>query len=347
MFFRKKKTIISIIIITLIIIPVIIIYSSTKTKYGRMDFLIAGILKFVNLIDLDLQKTKHKDLRDALNNLYEIIPLPLDEVKSIENLKIPTKEGFISLRVYTPHHNQEKLPVLIYYHGGGWVLWNLNTYDGLCRSFAKLTPALVFSVGYNLSPEYPFPTALNESYQALEWISNNAPTFGGDPNKIALAGDSAGANLATVVSILARDRQGPKICAQALFYPVTDLSNTETRSYNNFAEKHLLTKEMMKWFRSAYLPNPKDWSNPLASPLLTKNLKNLPPAFIITNQFDPLRDEGEAYAQRLKQSGNQVTLKRYQDTIHAFMSIEILSQTNKAKKEAANFLKKYYNSKNF
>jgi len=342
MFLKKKSTVFFFTVAILITTICLYIYKSSYTKYGQLDFKITAMLKVVNLINLDLKHTKHKELRDTLNNLIKILPFPLDKVKKIQDLKIPFENKSIPIRIYTPETKKESLPIIIYYHGGGMVLWNLDAYDGLCRSLAKKTEALVFSVDYSLAPENPFPTAIEESYYALEWIAKNAKKFKGNPAKIAVAGDSAGGTLATVMTILARDRQGPKIVAQTLFYPVTNFSNTNTKSYKDFATGYLLTKDMMQWFRKAYLPYEKDWSNPLASPLLTKNLKGLPPAFIIIGQFDPLRDEGKSYAKKLEINEVPVILKKYPDVVHAFMSIEILSQTDQAKNETAIFLNKYF-----
>jgi len=178
----------------------------------------------------------------------------------------------------------------------------------------------VVSVDYRLAPENPFPAAVDDAYAALQWVSENAESLGGDPSRIAVAGDSAGGNLSAVVSLRARDRNGPKVSCQALIYPATDPSSLDTQSQNDFATGFLLTKEGLEWFRSQYLPRPEDRVDPYASPLLAPDHSNLPPAVVITAQFDPLRDEGEAYAEKLRQAGVPVEVVRYESMIHGFVS---------------------------
>jgi acetyl esterase len=210
---------------------------------------------------------------------------------------------------------------MVYFHGGGWVVCDLDTHDVVCRAIARRAGAVVVAVDYRLAPEHRFPAAVTDSYAATEWVASNAEQLGVDPQRITVGGDSAGGNLGTVVSIMSRERRGPRIALQALVYPVTDLSSFETPSYLEFAEDHQLTRRLMEWFRGHYLASPEDAANPYASPLLAHDLRGLPPALIITAECDPLRDEGEAYAKRLESAGVEVTCTRYAGMIHPFFSL--------------------------
>jgi len=191
----------------------------------------------------------------------------------------------------------------------------------VCSLIAHRAGAVVVAVDYRLAPEHKFPAAVVDSYAATQWVAANTAELGIDPRKLSVGGDSAGGNLAAVISLKSRDESGPAIANQIMVYPVTDLSSFETASYNEFAEDHSLTKVEMEWFRDCYLSRPEDAKHPHASPLLAGNLKGLPPALIITAECDPLRDEGEAYARRLKEAGVPVIYKCYPGMIHPFFSL--------------------------
>jgi acetyl esterase len=209
---------------------------------------------------------------------------------------------------------------MVYFHGGGWVVCDLNTHDVVCRRIARRAGAVVVSVDYRLAPEHKFPAAVVDCYAAVVWVEANAVRLGIDPNRIAVGGDSAGGNLGAVISLKSRDENGPAIALQVMVYPVTDLSSFTTSSYQEFAAGYQLTKADMEWFRDHYLPSSEDALNPYASPLLARDLRGLPPALIITAECDPLRDEGEAYARRLTAAGVPVTCTRYEGMIHPFFS---------------------------
>ncbi len=259
-------------------------------------------------------------------------------VGRVEDLSISGPAGSVPVRLYAMEHGGLR-PALIYFHGGGWVFGNLDTHDAVCRALAKESGAVVISVDYRLSPEVKFPAAVEDSYAATVWVAENAERLGIDARRIAVGGDSAGGNLATVVAMRCRDAGGPVLALQLLIYPVTDLSSFETDSHRELAEGYFLTRGAMDWFSGHYLASADQKRHPEVSPLLAKDLSGLPPALVITAEFDPLRDEGEAYAQRLKQAGVPVTAKRYPGMIHGFVSMHgVLSGGRQAIQEAAKFL---------
>jgi acetyl esterase len=243
---------------------------------------------------------------------------PGEEVANVGDRTIPGPHGEIPVRIYNPGNGP--LPVVVYYHGGGWVIGDLDYQDVACRYVANHTPALVVSVDYRLAPEHKFPVPFDDCYAALEWVADNAGSIGGDPRRIAVAGDSAGGNLAAAVCIKARDDNGPAIAHQLLVYPVTNHSY-DTPSYAENAEGYMLTRDSMIWFWNHYLSSMADSSNPHASPLQVSDASGLPPATIITAGFDPLRDEGEAYGEKLKAAGVPVSITRYDGMIHGFYAL--------------------------
>ena len=243
-----------------------------------------------------------------------------EPVRSIENLRIPGPDCNIPIRVYTPDAPAPR-PALVYFHGGGWVVCDLDTHDVVCTAIAHRAGAVVVAVDYRLAPEHKFPAAVTDSYAATAWVASNATKLGIDPKRISVGGDSAGGNLAAVVSLKSRDENGPAIALQVMIYPVTDLSSFDTQSYQEFGENHYLTKSEMEWFRGHYLRSMEDARNPHASPLLALDLGELPPALIMTAECDPLRDEGEAYAKRLADDGVPVTYTCYPGMIHPFFSL--------------------------
>jgi acetyl esterase len=219
--------------------------------------------------------------------------------------------------------------VLVYFHGGGWVLGGLETHDGVCRGLANGAACVVVSVDYRLAPENKFPAAAEDCYAAAAWVAKHAPVIGGDPRRIAVGGDSAGGNLSAVVALMAGDRQGPELSLQLLVYPVTD-SACDTPSYRENAEGYLLTRDAMAWFWNHYVRDDRDRINPHAAPLRAGNVAGTPPALVITAEFDPLRDEGEAYARRLEAAGVPVTLTRYDGMIHGFFGMTMVMDKARA-----------------
>jgi acetyl esterase len=232
--------------------------------------------------------------------------------------KVDTRSlGAFKVRIYTPE-GKGPWPALLYLHGGGWVLGGLESHDDVCRSLAHRTPCVVVSVDYRLSPEVKFPAPLDDCEAALRWLADHAAELGADPARIAVGGDSAGGNLAAGLTIRMRDRGGPKIAYQLLIYPATDRS-VATESHREFATGYGLTRSNMQWFWDCYLNATADRDNPEVSPLRAKTLRGLPPAFVLTAHSDVLRDEGEAYAKRLQESGVPVTAVRFRAMNHGFI----------------------------
>ena len=237
------------------------------------------------------------------------------EVARVEAI---TVDGSIPARLYAAS-TDAALPVIVWYHGGGFVIGDLETADRTCRKLAAGTGALVISIDYALAPERPFPAGPDDCIAALRWIVANAESLGGDPARVAVAGDSAGGNMAAVTAIRARDEH-IALRHQLLVYPVTDCTMTST-SYAENAEGYLLTADSMDWFIGHYLSGGADAKDPRVSPLYADDLRGLAPALVITAEFDPLRDEGEAYAQRLEEAGNEVVLQRFDGQIHGFFPL--------------------------
>ncbi len=264
--------------------------------------------------------------------------IPVEPVAKIQDLAAAGPAGPIPLRAYTPE-GSGPFPVVVYFHGGGWVVGNIESHDGTCRSLANASGCIVVSVEYRLAPEHKFPAATDDAYAAARWVSENADGFGGNADRLAVAGDSAGGNLAAVVSLMARDRGGPRIAFQLLVYPVTDF-NLDTQSYMDNAEGYFLTRQGMDWFWKHYLSEPSEGSHPHASPLQAESLSGLPPALVITAEYDPLRDEGEAYAERLKAAGVSADCTRYPGMIHGFFGMsQVLDKANDAIREAGDALR--------
>ncbi len=267
---------------------------------------------------------------DARNVLAGAQAKPVaKQAAHIEDRVLPIgPTGKVSIRIVKPEHAKGTLPAIVYFHGGGWVLGDKNTHDRLVREIANGTGAAVIFVDYDRSPEAKYPVPIEQAYAATDYVAKHPKEFGIDPNRIAVAGDSVGGNMTAVVTLLAKERGGPKLRFQVLFYPVTD-ANFDDGSYNEFANGPWLTKAAMKWFWDAYAPNQTDREQITASPLraTTDQLKGLPPALLITDENDVLRDEGEAYARRLSQAGVRVQSVRYNGTIHDFVMLNALTDT--------------------
>jgi len=250
------------------------------------------------------------------------------EVGHVEDLRV---DGTLPLRLYKPLHAAAGLlPVLVYFHGGGWTIGDLDTHDTLCRQLANGSGCAVVSVDYRLGPEHRFPAAVDDSRSALHWVHANAASLGLDAARLAVGGDSAGGNLAAVVAIDARDNGGPQLAFQLLIYPATDMRAIAASHFTN-GQGYLLTSNTVRYFHDHYIDDPKhdlDWR---ASPLLHPDLSRLPPAFILTAGFDPLRDEGLMYAQRLSEAGTRTTSICFDRQIHGFITMgRVIDEANAA-----------------
>jgi acetyl esterase len=236
--------------------------------------------------------------------------------------------GEVSIRVVRPLNGSGTLPMIVHCHGGGWILGDKDTHDRLTRDLAAAAGAVVVFVDYAPAPEARYPVQIEQAYTALEWAADHGAELGADPTRIALFGDSVGGNMAAALTLMAKDRDGPAIAAQALFYPVTD-ADFDTPSYQRYADGPWLSRAAMQWFWDAYLPDEARRSEPTASPLRasTAQLTGLPPALVVNGEHDVLRDEGEAYARRLTQAGVTVTQVRYGGTIHDFVLLNPITQT--------------------
>jgi acetyl esterase len=257
-------------------------------------------------------------------------PFPMGtpaEMARVTDRKITTRDAEIPIRIYHPREpatsESGALPVLVYFHGGGFVLGNIESHDIIVRALAKIADCIVVSVDYRLAPEHRFPAAVNDCLSAVHWVHQQATTFGADPGRIAVGGDSAGGNLATVVALQVRDQGGPKLAAQLLIYPVTRLNCPPEGSMLRNGQGYFLTTDAMAWFEQQYLGKAGDADDPQASPLLARDVSRLPPAFVLTAEFDPLHDQGEAYARRLSDAGVPCTYTRYDGAIHGFFGMPV------------------------
>jgi acetyl esterase len=264
------------------------------------------------------------------------------ELESAKPLSIPAPHGAIAARIYTPKTLRKTnglAPCLIFYHGGGWVIGDLDSHDVVCRKLAHEGELIVISVDYRLAPEHKFPAAVDDAITAAKWIAANAQRLGIDAARLMVGGDSAGGNLAAVTALAARDGNGPKIAGQVLIYPATDFA-MKTPSHSEPDTSILLTHSVIKWFCNHYLSGPADIDNWQASPARAKTLAGLPPAYVLTAGGDPLRDEGDEYAARLKEAGVAVTYRHFPGQFHGFFTMgKLLNQANIAASEIGVWLK--------
>jgi acetyl esterase/lipase len=257
-----------------------------------------------------------RDARAAYHSLATKHGINSEPMADINERPVPGPGGNIPVRIYTPG-GSKPLPVLVYFHGGGWVLGDLDVVHGACTVLANRAYAIVVSVDYRLAPEHPFPAAVQDCWAVTRWVADNAAVIGADPERIAVGGDSAGACLAAVVALMARDEAYPALRFQLLLYPVTDTAGISS-SRQEKGQGYLLTTDLLRWFYDHYVPEEQDRYDWRASPLRAPDKSDLAPALVITAEYDPLRDEGEAYADELKRCGTTVTAIRYSDQIHGF-----------------------------
>jgi len=264
-------------------------------------------------------------VHDARRQIEALLTTDIDSppLEAVSDVQIDTGTGQIPLRLYYPEL-ADCLPVLLYFHGGGWISGSISSHDDLCRELAVTVPCGVVSVGYHLAPEHPFPVGLQDAFAATRWVSRHAEALGFDPDRIAIGGDSAGGNIAIGTALLAADRGGPEFVHQAVAYP--PMKNTfDTPSYSEVGDRFLLTKDSMQAYWNYYLDSPINGGNHYASPLRARSLADLPPATILTAELDPLRSEGDTYARRLQRLGVPTRKKHFDGVIHAFLSFSELA----------------------
>jgi len=286
---------------------------------------------------IDLATTSPDTFR-TLSKAPYLEYVPTVEVDTVVDRSIPGPEGEIPVRIYTPSRTagdgDAPFGLLVFFHGSGFVIFDLDTHDHECRMLANLGRVVVVSVDYRLAPEHKFPAAVVDARAALDWAAEHADGLGADPGRVAVGGDSAGGNLAAVVSQIARDEGGPPIAFQLLVYPVTDLRGGHASRAEN-GKGYLLTTEVLQWFEAQYLNDDAERTDPRASPLLAPSFAGLPPALVITAEYDPLRDEGDEYAERLRAAGVPVTLSRYEGAVHGFFQLSATTDIGRRAVEEA------------
>lgn len=301
-----------------------------RAKALLTAFAVAGIPSIKNI------PVEHA--REMVENGMARMKSPVARVGAVHNITLDGPAGKLPARIYVPE-GRGPFPVVIFFHGGGWVFFDLDAYDSICTHLCKSAQSLIISLGYRRSPEYKFPAAIDDCLVASRWIADHCNKWNGDPEHIFLAGDSAGGNLAAVTAIRIRDEGGPSIRGQVLIYPVTDHYDREKASAREFADGFNLSQEDLHWFWDQYLEDPADGLNPLASPLLARDLSGLPPALVLVAGYDPLHDDGIEYARRLTAEGVEVKLLNYGDMIHGFISyLGIFRQGKEAIDEIASWI---------
>lgn len=293
---------------------------------------------------VDIFSLPHTIVRQQFGAMPGGPAAPEIEMARVESRDIDGPQSKIPVRIYTPKGGAARKPGIVFFHGGGFVLCSLDTHDSTCRELARGTDAIVISVDYRLAPEAKFPAAPEDCYAATQWAALQAKSLGIDPSRIAVAGDSAGGNLAAVVSLMCRDRGGHLPLHQLLVYPVTDF-DFETESYRTNGEGYFLSRDMMRWFWHHYLETDADGESPLASPLRARDLTGLPAATVITAEYDPLRDEGRAYAERLAAAGVPTRYTNYDGVFHGFFGMTAqLPRARQAVDDACSALRKAFSA---
>lgn len=290
---------------------------------GRvLDRRVQAIVSIGDRLGLTAEETDVTARREGLRRSARLA-MPRRTDLHVVDRRIPGPESELSLRVYRRFGSEAEPPAIVYFHGGGWVVGDLDTHDGSCRLIADATGCVVIAVNYRLAPEHPFPAPVDDAVGAYRWVRTHARELAIDADRVGVMGDSAGGNLAAVVAQVTRDGDVPGPHGQCLVYPSTN-AHFDTRSHELFADGPLLTRADVEWYRGHYLPDTDDWDSPLSSPLRQSDLAGTAPAVIVTAGFDPLRDEGMAYADALAQAGVAVRARCYDDMVHGFFGMGIL-----------------------
>jgi acetyl esterase len=269
-------------------------------------------------IDFDRDGGEHRRLLKAAAG--EAIHEATEPIGSALDREIPGPNGPIPVRIYRPvGAGDEPLPIAVFTHGGGWVVCDLDSHDGMCRAITNASECMLVAVDYRLAPEHRFPVGVEDAYAALCWVAAHGATIGGDPQRLAIIGDSAGGNLTAVLALMARDRGGPHVSLQVLVYPVIDF-RFDRPSHLDPGDDKVLQSDEVRYFWYQYLADHADGAHPYASPIRAESLAGLPPALVLTAELDPLRDEGEAYAARLTEAGVPTDAVRYDGMMHSFVT---------------------------
>ena len=286
-------------------------------------------IRFLELLSqrepMDIRAVTIDEFRAYNNEMELTYDVPKCDMFKEEHLSVPGPSGDIPVRIYWPFETavEEKPPLMVFYHGGGWSLCDLDSHENMCRYLCRHGRVIGINTGYRLAPEHKFPAGVQDCFAALQWVANNASGLGGDPERICVAGDSAGGNLSAVMCHLAKQRGDPRIWKQLLFYPsvaIGDDDSYESRKLYGSGD-YFLSDQAIRYMRSLYINSEEDFSDIRVSPMLAEDFTRLPAALVITAEFDPLRDEGDAYAEWLRQAGVYVDYQCYAGTVHAFMSL--------------------------
>jgi acetyl esterase len=316
------------------LVPLLLLYLALRVN--RMRFREEGTLDLrvaVTLRVIQLRKRSRGEARDRahlearraeLESLARWFARGGPRMAVERDLEVPGPAGAVPMRHYRRSRDGGLRPILLYFHGGSFALGSPNTHTNICRALAAAADCIVLSVGYRLAPEHPYPAAVEDAYAALCWASREGATIAGDPDLVAVAGDSAGGTLAAALCLMARDRRFPPLRHQALVYPATDATTIDRDSYRLYGRGYALDTEEVLWAREQYLPDARDRTLPYASPLLAASHAGLPPATVVTGEFDVLRDEGQAYAKALERDGVKVTYLCVPGVAHAFFSAQRL-----------------------
>lgn len=339
----KKFFKIFLVILVIFIVPsLFFIKNLIDTGHGKLNTYVALNLQLNKLLTPKLSnpnsiKETRKYLDSQSSKWDTTIPF-----SNIKNTVINANSHKIPVRIYTPQ-GSGNFPIIIYSHGGFWLAGSVNTHDNVCKKLSKNTNAIVISVNYRLATENPFPAAVNDVYSVLQWTYKNSESINGDKKHIAIAGDSAGGNLSTAVSLMARDKNGPHITCEVLIYPSTNIYKLNSKSWSYFSKSINLSIQDMQKYISLYVPKKDDRKNPYASPLLANNFSNLPDTLMVAAQIDPLHDEDIAYANKLKAAGNKVKVNEYYGVPHGFITMgKITNKSDKALNDISSYIIKEF-----
>ncbi len=301
--------------------------AKSSNKIKQLDAVTADFLDGFDAIFSMIATLSIPEQRSAIKNMFYIPESSLEHIAKTENKEISGRHGPIKIRIFTPKID-DNLPVIVFFHRGGWVYGSIEESEVICRKLANETGAIVVAVSYRLSPEHKFPIPLEDCYDATKWIVENATTFSGNSQKVIISGESAGGNLAAGVALMIQDLNQFSVIGQLLLNPILS-SDLDIEAYENSPDKSLISLQNMQFFLASYLSSPQEGENPYVSPIKSENLFKLSPAFIVTSEHDALKHEGASYAEALQKAGILVQLKCYPDVIHGFLNLPLAGAVKK------------------